>query len=1169
MGVRKSFSGLPSVKKFKKSNELKFKSASFLETLRYAETFDWILLVVGIVANVLTGAVSPLNSFIFRGISDALMEGQFRHENGTLDIEDFSAKIIKHVWMYFLLGVVSLILINVAVACFFTLCERQVHRIRKKFFEAILNQDMCWFDSNEVGALTQKMSSGIERMKDGLSDKIAIVIQAFATMIGGISIGLYMSWQMTLVTVVVFPFIVLSLYGSARVISSSLRNEMSAYASAGAVADEVIGGIRTVAAFNAQYYEITRYEKFLKIGRKMGINKALLVAMFAGLYLFILFVSMGIAFWFGSTMVLSGVMSPGTVFAVFWAVLIGAFRMGQAVPQINVIVGAKLAAGDIFSIIDRKPALDSSSKAGIKLETVMGRLEFCNIHFSYPTRPDVKILNGVSFTVEPGQTVALVGHSGCGKSTMVSLLMRYYNLMQGSLTIDGVPIQDLNVEWLRNTIAICLQMANAHEFIVKLADGYKTLIGEGGVRLSGGQKQRLAIARALVRNPKILLLDEATSALDTESESIVQQAIDQASTGRTTVTIAHRLSTVRNADKIIVFDKGQIVEAGTHDELIKSDGAYRQLILAQEIVRSPEEEADTAISDDESSEVQTQRHRRPTFSRASSQESLKDLARLARASDRIRMSMSSVKSAASFEFDETMENLEEEGAKPASLMEILLIYGRMFLALSATIGEDVEEARTESFINAILFACLGVVSGLTTFASGSLLGMVGEKMTMRLRLDVFRNIVRQDGSFFDDTAHSTGKLTTRLATDATNVQAAIDQRLAEVLQGLISLVAGVIVAFYFGWNVAPIGLATALLLVILQTSVSNYLKRRGMKDIIVAEEASRIATESIEYVRTVQALTRQKSALIRGFWQSLSYALSNSFVGFNFSAAYLFGLFMIRGGYTTPYVVFQVIEALNMASITIIMTAVTPIKGNIELSNVHFAYPNGRQQLILNGFSMSALFGKTVALVGPSGCGKSTVIQLVERYYDVLSGSVAVDGVDIRKYNIRHLRQAMSLVGQEPTLFNLSIRENIGYGIMDTVTDQQIEAAAKLANIHAFVDSLPEKYDTSVGSKGGQLSGGQKQRIAIARAIIRDPKILLLDEATSALDTESEKVVQEALDRARAGRTCLVIAHRLSTIQHADLIIVVRDGRVVELGNHHQLLIRKGLYYRLVEKQSK
>uniref|UniRef100_A0A915N5W5 ABC-type xenobiotic transporter n=1 Tax=Meloidogyne javanica TaxID=6303 RepID=A0A915N5W5_MELJA len=471
-------------------------------------------------------------------------------------------------------------------------------------------------------------------------------------------------------------------------------------------------------------------------------------------------------------------------------------------------------------------------------------------------------------------------------------------------------------------------------------------------------------------------------------------------------------------------------------------------------------------------------------------------------------------------------------------------------------------------------------------------------------LPIIANNVAADGYFFDNERHYSGKLCQRLATDAPNVQAAIDQRLAEVLQGIVSVMTGVIVAFYFGWNVAPIGLTTAAILVVAQTSVTNYLKRRGMRDMLLAEDASRIATESIEYVRTVQALNRQRTVYERfRIWTSLSIALSSSFVPFNFAITYYLGLCLIQRGYTTPFVLFQVVEALNMASFTIMTAAAyfpeymraklsaglmfamaslrpridslsdtgldAPITGQIDAQNIHFAYPNsGNFQLALNGFSLTALAGKTVALVGPSGCGKSTMIQLLERFYDPFSGILSIDGVDIRRYNIRHLRKSISLVGQEPTLFALSIKENITYGLdKNDINEDKIKLAAKLANIHDFIESLPQKYDTPVGSRGAQLSGGQKQRIAIARAIIRDPKILLLDEATSALDTESEKVVQQALEAARTGRTCLVIAHRLSTVQSADLIIVMREGKVLEMGTHLQLLQNGGLYYKLVQRQ--
>ncbi len=238
----------------------------------------------------------------------------------------------------------------------------------------------------------------------------------------------------------------------------------------------------------------------------------------------------------------------------------------------------------------------------------------------------------------------------------------------------------------------------------------------------------------------------------------------------------------------------------------------------------------------------------------------------------------------------------------------------------------------------------------------------------------------------------------------------------------------------------------------------------------------------------------------------------------------------------------------------------------VQLKDVTFAYPSRPDIKVMENFSLDIEVGKTYALVGPSGCGKSTIIQLIQRFYDPAFGEVLVGGRDVRTLNTRWLRQHIGVVSQEPVLFDTTIAENIRYG-KEGATEEEIQAAAVQANAHSFISQLPDKYNTLVGEAGTQLSGGQKQRIAIARALIRDPKILLLDEATSALDTESESVVQQALDSARAGRTTIVVAHRLSTIQNADVIASISNGKIVEKGTHDELMQKEGLYYELVTAQ--
>uniref|UniRef100_A0AC34FJI9 Uncharacterized protein n=1 Tax=Panagrolaimus sp. ES5 TaxID=591445 RepID=A0AC34FJI9_9BILA len=1142
------------------------------------------------------------------------------------------------------------ILTILAMGCFYTLSERQAYKIKQHFFSTVLKQDMEWFDKKEVGALTQIMTSGIDKIRNGTSDKLVLILKSTANFISGIIVGFILSWRLTLVLLIMAPVMVASIYLTNRMLMIQTKKEMSAYSFASAIAEEVLSAIRTVMAFNAQYFELERYEGCLIKAREIGFRKAFIVSACSGIYLFVEFVAIGMGFWYGAKLVFEMNVSPGTIFGVFWAVFIAAMRFGQAVPQFATIINAKMAAGEIFNIIDTQPKLDRES--GIKPESIEGEIEFSDVYFSYPSRKSIKVLNGISFSVPAGKNVALVGHSGCGKSTTIGLLMRYYEHSMGTVKVDGIPVEDLNVEWLRSMIGIVSQEpvvfhatiaenlkmgywnvsqedieeackdANAHEFIAKLPNGYDSLIGEGGVKLSGGQKQRIAIARALIRKPKILLLDEATSALDTESERLVQAALDKATTGRTTITIAHRLSTVKNADNIIVFDKGNIIESGTHEELMKKEnGFYRKLVSSQEIETLFKEE-----KLEESSDKYTSPKRR------SRQES---------------SASCSVKSLIFGDDDddekasEINELLKKEGAKAASAFQIIkyakpelglgilgfllaivrgaswplfsVLYGALFKVFSRNIY-DYDAENTVLWIT-IGFIGVGICGGITTWLSGYLLGLVGEKVNVRLRMDIYTNLLRQDGAYYDNVNHSVGKLTSRLSTDSNNIQAAIDQRLADVLQGITSLVAGLTVAMCFGWNLAPFCLITSIVFIGIQFGISFAVKKRAQRDTQYSENEATVCSESISNVKTIQGLVQEdavferfleaskgpnRRAICRGWLMSITYSVAAAFVSLNFSVSYFIGMIMIKYEYCSPFVVFQVIEALNVATLMIMATASyfpeytraklsaglifhmlkqepkidslsedgekVELTGNVELKNVEFSYPNGRHTLTLSSMTIKAKYGQTVALVGPSGCGKSTIVQLLERYYDVLGGSIKFDGTDIRSINIRHLRNSIAIVGQEPTLFNLSIGENIAYGIEEP-TFEQIQKAAQLANIDTFIESLPEGYNTNVGGKGTQLSGGQKQRIAIARAVIREPKILLLDEATAALDSESEKIVQDALDQAKNGRTCITVAHRLSTIQNADNICVIENGKCVENGNHQQLLLRRGLYAKLVEKQ--
>ncbi|GBO19761.1 Multidrug resistance protein 1, partial [Araneus ventricosus] len=373
------------------------------------------------------------------------------------------------------------------------------------------------------------------------------------------------------------------------------------------------------------------YDNYLKSARRKGIKRGLLTGIGAGMFWFCIFAGYALAFWYGVKLVVEGMGKPnpeyipGTLVVVFWNIIIASMQFGQTASFFEAFALARGAAGKIFSVIQRKPDIDSSSKVGEKPDKLDGSLTFADVHFNYPARPDVPVLKGISLSVKPGETIALVGPSGCGKSTIIQLILRFYDAIEGSVEIDENNVKALNVGWLRSNIGFVGQepvlfsttieenirygkndatlkeieeaakLANVHDFISNLPQKYDTLVGDRGTQLSGGQKQRIAVARALIKNPKLLLLDEATSALDTENEAIVQSALDQARKGRTTIIVAHRLSTIRNADKIFVLSDGAIKEIGSHDELMERKGLYYQLVLSQ---TSETDDAD----DDESQE---------------------------------------------------------------------------------------------------------------------------------------------------------------------------------------------------------------------------------------------------------------------------------------------------------------------------------------------------------------------------------------------------------------------------------------------------------------------------------------------------------------------------------------------------------------------------------------
>ncbi|XP_078279293.1 ATP-dependent translocase ABCB1-like [Rhinoraja longicauda] len=1236
------------------------KSIGYFELFRFADRFDILMIIIGFLCAIAHGISLELMIIVFGQLTDNFVQ------SGTPPNISSAAEMTRNAYYFVAIGCAVLVLGSTHVTMISVSGQRQTARIRQKYFHAILHQEMAWFDAHQIGELNTRLTNDIKIIKEGLSDKFNIFIQLATTFLTGIIIGFIHGWKLTLVILAISPFLVISVAVWIKILTSLTKAELKAYAKAGAVSEEVLMAIRTVFAFNGQQKALAKYKVNLKQAKELGVKKSITTNISIGVSQFLIFCTYALAFWYGSKLVVDEPenYTVGRVLIILFSVMIGAFSLGQGLANLEGVSKARTAAYEVYDLIAKHRPIDSSSNDGHKLDSIKGNIEFKNIHFNYPTRPDRKILNGLNVKITRGQTMALVGASGCGKSTAVQLLQRFYDPEAGEITLDEHDIRTLNVKWLRQHIGIVSQEpilfattiaenirhgredatdedieqaakeANAYDFISMLPDKFNTIAGERGTQLSGGQKQRIAIARAIVSNPKILLLDEATSALDTQSESIVQAALDKARAGRTTIVIAHRLSTISTADTIAVFSNGVVSEQGVHSELMDKKGIYYSLVMQQSSNKMgdcAEETGDALenVKDLENDEVKSmQMMSRGSFRRTSSKK---------------------LKNIASSESNETTENNEEankleEDLAEVSFLQILalnktewpyIVIGCLFaivggvvpvafgVVFSRIIGvfaiTDPEQKQQRASIFALIFLGLGALLLLSHCIKGYMFGKSGEILTMRLRALSFKAMLQQEIGWFDDQKNAVGVLLTRLATDASQIKGATGLQISSVAMNVCTLGAAVIVAFVFGWQLTLVILCCIPFLVAANVIVMRTYSGQSLKDDKFLVKSGQISTETMENIRTIVSLTREdaffkqymdcidgpcRSTYRKAPLIGLGYGIAQAIPYFVNAAIFRFGAWLVVNCFMVFEDVFLVFAVIVLSAIYLGQTASfapnyakakdstrriiqllerkslidscgeegekpSNFEGNIEFQNVKFAYPMRPDAEVLQGLTIKVNKGQTIALVGKSGCGKSTLVQLLERFYDVMGGQVLVDGKDTRSINLPWLRQQLGIVSQEPILFDCSIAENIEYGDNSrAVSQEEIEKATKAANIHTFITSLPEGYNTKVGDKGTQLSGGQKQRIAIARALIRKPTVLILDEATSALDNESEKIVQKALDEARQGRTCLIIAHRLSTIQNADIIVVIQKGRVVEIGTHNQLLAKEGAYHALINAQS-
>ncbi|XP_050385288.1 ABC transporter B family member 19-like [Argentina anserina] len=1215
----------------------------FGKLLSYADGWDWIMMVLGTLGSVVHGMAFPVGYLLLGKALNAFGS----NINDTAAMVKALKEVIPFVWYMafatFPAGILE-------VGCWMYSSERQVARLRLAYLRAVLSQEVGAFDTDLTsGKVITGISNHTSIIHDAIGEKLGHFLSCLATFFSGILIAAICCWEVALLSLLVVPLILLIGATYTKKMNAISAARMLYLSEATSMVEQTICQIKTVYAFVGENLAIKSFSNCMAKQYLLSKGEALIKGVGTGTLQTVTFISWAIIIWVGAVVVTAKRASGGDIIAAVMSILFGAISLTYAAPDMQVFNQAKAAGTEVFKVINRKPAISYDSP-GKELDKVYGDIDIHDVYFTYPSRPDRAILQGFSLSIPAGKTVAFVGSSGCGKSTIISLVARFYDPAKGEILIDNHNIKDLDLKFLRKNIGAVSQepslfagtimdnmkvgkmdaedveiqkasvMANAHTFISQLPNQYSTEVGQRGVQLSGGQKQRIAIARAILKNPPILLLDEATSALDSESEKVVQEALDKAMQGRTVILIAHRLSTIINADMIAVVENGQVTETGTHRSLLESSKFYNNLFSMQNLNSVHESRED---GPSESSESIHQKN----------------------SPEQIRQA----KEPHSDRYPNEPPKLEEEirkraiffriwfGLKKRELIKIALgsfaaafsgiskpVFGYFIITIGVAYYHP--DAKREVSKYSITFALIGFISLFSHTLQHYFFGMVGEKAMTNLRRALYSGVLSNEIGWYEKPENGIGQLTSRIINDTSMVKVVIADRMSVIVQCISSILIATIVSMVVNWRMGLVAWAVMPCHFIGGLIQAKSAKGFAGDSAAAHNELVSLASESAQNIRTVASFCHEdhilKKAEIsletpkrRSMRQSIKFGIIQGVSLCLWNIAHAVALW-----YTTVLVhknqssfkngirSYQIFS-LTVPSITELWTLIptvisainvltpafdtldrkteidpsTPetsnqnrINGNIEFENVEFNYPLRPEVTILHNFSVQIKVGTKVALVGPSGAGKSSVLALLLRFYDPLKGKILIDGKEIREYNLRWLRTQIGLVQQEPLLFSSSIRDNICYG-SESASETEIVEVSREANIDEFISNLPDGYETVVGEKGCQLSGGQKQRIAIARTLLKRPAILLLDEATSALDAESEKSVVSALEAINLKKkggllsktTQITVAHRLSTVINSDIIVVMDKGEIVEMGSHSTLITAsEGVYSRLYQIQS-